>query len=281
MPRGSTMHMNVIGSRAPDRRLLRSVGVETGNLYTGFLALAARLLAPGGELVAITPRSFCSGPYFRPFRELFLELVALRRIHVFEDRGRAFAGDEVLQESVAGQYSAGAIAGVAVPGYKEELGRASRTETFVALRAHIDNWRWSGVPFYLRTGKRLPSRSTEIYIQFRKVPYSIFGGHAAADMQPNGLLIKLQPDERIELDLMAKTPGLPLPERALRPALWVSEVVYVPLETELLKAAKRAGCRTMDGGHMNVGQAARGFKLFTGLDADEARMEAHFRRLTA
>jgi shikimate dehydrogenase len=80
---------------------------------------------------------------------------------------------------------------------------------------------------------------------------------------------------------MAKMPGLPLPERALRPALWVSEVVYVPLETELLNAAKRAGCRTMDGGHMNVGQAARGFKLFTGLDADEARMEAHFRRLAA
>ena len=72
----------------------------------------------------------------------------------------------------------------------------------------MDNWRWSGVPFYLRTGKRLPSRSTEIYIQFRKVPYSIFGGATASDMLPNGLLIKLQPDERIELDLMAKTPGL-------------------------------------------------------------------------
>jgi len=80
---------------------------------------------------------------------------------------------------------------------------------------------------------------------------------------------------------MAKMPGLPLPERALRPTLWVSEVVYVPLETELLKAAKRAGCRTVDGGYMNVGQAARGFKLFTGIDADEARMESHFRRLAA
>ena len=121
---------------------------------------------------------------------------------------RAIGRHEVATESVAGQYTAGAIDGKAVPGYAEELGRASRTETFVALRAHVDNWRWSGVPFYLRTGKRLPSRSTEIYIQFRKVPYSIFGGHAASDMQPNGLLIKLQPDERIELDLMAKTPGL-------------------------------------------------------------------------
>ncbi|MFT4179550.1 MAG: glucose-6-phosphate dehydrogenase [Thermomonas sp.] len=121
---------------------------------------------------------------------------------------RPIGREQVASESVAGQYTAGAIDGVAVPGYADELGRASRTETFVALRAHVDNWRWSGVPFYLRTGKRLPSRSTEIYIQFRKVPYSIFGGHAAADMQPNGLLIKLQPEERIELHLMAKTPGL-------------------------------------------------------------------------
>ena len=121
---------------------------------------------------------------------------------------RAIGRDDVATESVAGQYTAGAIDGVAVPGYVQELGRGSHTETFVALRAHVDNWRWSGVPFYLRTGKRLPSRSTEIYIQFRKVPYSIFGGRAAADMLPNGLLIRLQPEERIELDLMSKTPGL-------------------------------------------------------------------------
>ena len=121
---------------------------------------------------------------------------------------RPIGRDEVATESVAGQYTSGAIERAAVPGYADELGRGSRTETFVALRAHVDNWRWSGVPFYLRTGKRLPSRSTEIYIQFRKVPYSIFGGATASDMLPNGLLIKLQPDERIELDLMAKTPGL-------------------------------------------------------------------------
>lgn len=121
---------------------------------------------------------------------------------------RPIGREQVAHESVAGQYTAGAIDGVAVPGYADELGRSSRTETFVALRAHVDNWRWSGVPFYLRTGKRLPSRSTEIYIQFRKVPYSIFGGRAAGDMRPNGLLIRLQPEERIELDLMSKAPGL-------------------------------------------------------------------------
>jgi shikimate dehydrogenase len=75
--------------------------------------------------------------------------------------------------------------------------------------------------------------------------------------------------------------GMPLDERLLRPSLWVAEVVYVPLETELLKAARRIGCATVDGGHMNVGQAVRGFKLFTGLEADAARMDAHFRALIA
>jgi shikimate dehydrogenase len=79
---------------------------------------------------------------------------------------------------------------------------------------------------------------------------------------------------------MAKMPGMPLPEALLMPALWVSEVVYVPLETELVKAARRAGCAIADGGHMNVGQAVRGFKLFTGKDADPDRMERHFRRIT-
>ena len=140
----------------------------------------------------------------------------------------------VATESVIGQYTAGASEGRVVPGYAEELGRASRTETFVALRAHVDNWRWSGVPFYLRTGKRLPSRSTEIYIQFRKVPYSIFGGPAAADMRPNGLLIKLQPEERIELDLMSKTPGLD------RAGLRLSEVALdLDFHEEFLNSRKR------------------------------------------
>jgi shikimate dehydrogenase len=80
---------------------------------------------------------------------------------------------------------------------------------------------------------------------------------------------------------MASMPGMPLPEAWLRPAMWVSEVVYVPLETPLLKAARRVGCATADGGHMNVGQAVDGFKLFTGIEADATRMDAHFRRLVA
>jgi shikimate dehydrogenase len=80
---------------------------------------------------------------------------------------------------------------------------------------------------------------------------------------------------------MTKLEAMPLPETLLRPALWLSEVVYVPLETQLLRAARRIGCATMDGGQMNVGQAAGGFKLFTGVTPDIARMDAHFRRLVA
>lgn len=80
---------------------------------------------------------------------------------------------------------------------------------------------------------------------------------------------------------MDKLPGLPLPEALLRPALWVSEIVYFPIETALLKAARRLGCATVDGGHMAVGQAAGAFRLFTDRDPDPARMDAHFRRLLA
>jgi adenine-specific DNA-methyltransferase len=89
-----------IGVESAERRALRSVGIETSNLYTGFVALIQRLLVPGGELVAITPRSFCNGPYFRPFRQEFLRDMALEKIHVFESRRAAFRGDSVLQENI-------------------------------------------------------------------------------------------------------------------------------------------------------------------------------------
>ena len=110
-------------------------------------------------------------------------------------------------ETVTGQYRAGAIEGQAVPGYDDELGKDSDTETFVAIKAHVDNWRWKGVPFYLRTGKRLPERVTEIIVQFRCVPHSIFEGKGAT-MKPNKLVIGIQPEENITLSLMAKVPGL-------------------------------------------------------------------------
>lgn len=113
----------------------------------------------------------------------------------------------MASETVTGQYKAGAINGQAVPGYDEELGRDSDTETFVAIKAHIDNWRWKGVPFYMRTGKRLPERTTEIIVKFRDVPFSIFAGKGARTM-PNTLVIGIQPRENIQLSLMTKVPGL-------------------------------------------------------------------------
>lgn len=89
-----------IRSESRERRALREIGIETSNLYTAFLAVTAHLLAPGGELVAITPRSFCNGPYFEPFRRFFLRTMRFSHIHVFDTRDRAFADDEVLQENI-------------------------------------------------------------------------------------------------------------------------------------------------------------------------------------
>ena len=119
-------------------------------------------------------------------------------------------------ETVTGQYRAGAVAGAVVPGYDDELGKDSATETFVAIKAHVDNWRWKGVPFYLRTGKRLPERVTEIVIQFRCVPFSIFEGRGAKT-RPNQLVIGIQPEENVHLSLMAKVPGLDREGLRLRP----------------------------------------------------------------
>jgi glucose-6-phosphate 1-dehydrogenase len=105
---------------------------------------------------------------------------------------------------VTGQYSNGAVKGEAVNGYDSDLGKASDTETFVAIKTYIDNWRWQGVPFFLRTGKRLSERRSEIVIQFKSVPHNIFGGN----MDANTLIIRLQPEEYVRLLVMAKEPGL-------------------------------------------------------------------------
>ncbi len=120
---------------------------------------------------------------------------------------RPITRDTVMTHSVTGQYSAGAIGGAAVAGYLDELGKPSDTETFVAIKAHVDNWRWKGVPFYLRTGKRLPQRKSEIFIQFKPVPHNIFAGRGAEAL-PNKLIIGLQPNENVRLQLMSKEPGL-------------------------------------------------------------------------
>ena len=120
---------------------------------------------------------------------------------------RRIDADTAPSHSVIGQYAPGASRGEAVPGYTDELGKPSHTETFVALKAHVDNWRWQGVPFYLRTGKRLPSRQSEIFIQFKQVPYSIFAKRGGR-LKANKLVIRLQPEEYIRLLVMAKEPGM-------------------------------------------------------------------------
>ena len=120
---------------------------------------------------------------------------------------RPIAGEEVRAHTVRGQYAAGAISGETVPGYLDELGGGeSNTETFVALKVEIDNWRWSGIPFYVRTGKRLKAKHSEIVIEFNAVPHSIFP-EQEFNVAPNKLLIQLQPDEGVKLSLMAKEPG--------------------------------------------------------------------------
>lgn len=115
----------------------------------------------------------------------------------------------VRQHTVTGQYVGGVAGNARVPGYLEESGAVagSRTETFVALAAHVDNWRWKGVPFFLRTGKRMEQRCTEIMVQFKEVPHNIFSA-SQQGLAANRLHIRLQPEETITLQLMSKEPGL-------------------------------------------------------------------------
>jgi len=112
-------------------------------------------------------------------------------------------------DTVIGQYAEGAVGGQPVVSYcgEEEAAASSDTETFVAIKAQVDNWRWAGVPFYLRTGKRMPRRVSEIVVEFKQVPHSIFGGQSSTGA-PNRLLLRLQPEEIIRLELMNKVPGL-------------------------------------------------------------------------
>jgi glucose-6-phosphate 1-dehydrogenase len=114
---------------------------------------------------------------------------------------------DIKRDTVRGQYTAGASEGAAVKGYKEEdnVPANSRTETFVALRANINNARWANVPFFLRTGKRMQKRQSEIIIEFADQPFSIFG--ATPNHEPNRLIISLQPEESIHLQMMVKEPG--------------------------------------------------------------------------
>ena len=120
---------------------------------------------------------------------------------------RPIDAGNVAQLTVRGQYRAGQAPSGSVPGYAEESGQNDpNTDTFVAIKAEVRNWRWAGVPFYLRTGKRLAERVSEIVITFRAIPHSIFGANAGP-VAPNKLVLRLQPDEGVKLWLMQKYPG--------------------------------------------------------------------------
>ncbi|WKE67164.1 glucose-6-phosphate dehydrogenase [Gallaecimonas kandeliae] len=122
---------------------------------------------------------------------------------------RPITNANVNDVTVRGQYTAGFLRGHAVPGYAEEEGANtnSHTETFVALRVDIDNWRWAGVPFYLRTGKRMPAKCTEVVVSFKALPHNIFA-KSQKQLAANKLIIRLQPEEGVELQMQSKVPGL-------------------------------------------------------------------------
>jgi glucose-6-phosphate 1-dehydrogenase len=123
---------------------------------------------------------------------------------------RPITPDQARSNTVRARYVAGTAEGKPAPGYVEESGipKTSRTETFVALKTYIDNWRWSGVPFYIRTGKRMPRRASAIYVQFKDVPQILFNRDSV--VPPNALIVRIQPDEGFSFDVMTKRPGLDL-----------------------------------------------------------------------
>ncbi len=147
-------------------------------------------------LVAMEPPATASADAIR--NEKFKVLSAMRPL----------GADHLDRYAARGQYGPGTIEGESVPGYREEsdVNPRSNTETFAALKLHIDNWRWSGVPFYLRSGKRLARKSTEIAVTFAPIPHRLFG-EASDAIEPNVLVMKIQPDEGLSLRFNAKVPG--------------------------------------------------------------------------
>jgi glucose-6-phosphate 1-dehydrogenase len=131
---------------------------------------------------------------------------------------RPLKPEDVHRQVVRGQYFAGAVEGEPRPGYRQEpkVKPDSSTETYVALKLFIDNWRWSGVPFYLRTGKSLPVSASEVRIQFRPTPHVLFAAECGQNLDANALALRLQPDEGIYLRFNGKVPGTSLEVRPVR-----------------------------------------------------------------
>lgn len=177
--------------------LAESLGVGTrGDYYDGTGALRDMIQNHALQLltmIAMEPPSTADADAIRDEK-----LKVLKSL-------RPFTPETVARDVVRGQYKAGTVEGRAVPGYLDEVKvpKGSHCETFVALRTEVQNWRWAGVPFYLRTGKRLAARDAQIVVNFREVPHPIFPGAA----QPNKLVIKLQPEDGLELHLLAAKGG--------------------------------------------------------------------------
>jgi glucose-6-phosphate 1-dehydrogenase len=143
-----------------------------------------------------------------PPADLSAESVRAEKLKVVKAL-KAINRENIKDKAVRGQYSDGFLNGVAVPGYlnEEDANANSNTETFVAIKAEIDNWRWKGVPFYLRTGKRMPKKHSEIVVHFKEQAHNIFKD-SYSDLPANKLTIRLQPDEGVELQMMNKIPGI-------------------------------------------------------------------------
>ena len=149
------------------------------------------------SLVAMEPPTSISGDSVRNEKVKVLEAI------------RPMEPEEVLANTVRGQYGAGIIGGKNVPAYRTEpdVNPQSNTETFVAMKLEVDNWRWADVPFYIRSGKRLAARTTQIVIGFKRTPLLLFGKGVEDNIMPNRLVIHVQPDEGITMDIHAKRPG--------------------------------------------------------------------------
>ena len=178
-----------------------TLGVENrGKYYDGAGALRDMIqnhLLQILCMIAMSPPSGLSADSIRD--EKVKVLKSLRRI----DRSN------VREKTVRGQYTAGFAQGKKVPGYLEEEGanKTSNTETFVAIRVDIDNWRWAGVPFYLRTGKRLPTKCSEVVVYFKTPELNLFK-ETWQELPQNKLTIRLQPDEGVDIQVLNKVPGL-------------------------------------------------------------------------
>jgi len=181
--------------------VVESVGVENrGNYYDHSGAL--RDMVPNHLFQLLTMTAMEPPTSFQPDAVRSEKAKVLQAIHPLTE-------EQVRTQTVRGQYGAGTLKGNEIVEYRKspKVNPESETETYVAMKLMVDNWRWAGVPFYLRTGKCLPNKNSEIVITFKKAPFSLFSGEDVGELQPNNLILHIQPDEGISLEFGAKIPG--------------------------------------------------------------------------